>query len=64
MAAETLAASDAVDMSYYLASLLSEILFHEKEKNVINVCCYVGNHSLVDNVHSKKNVLEKRLRID
>ena len=64
LAAETLAASDAVDMSYYLGSVLSEILFNTKDCNVINISCFVDNQSLVENVHSTKNVSEKRLRID
>lgn len=64
LAAETLAASDAVDMCYYLGSVLSEILFQEQEKNVIPIYCYVDNQSLVENVHSMKNVSEKRLRLD
>ena len=64
LAAETLAASHSVDMCYYLGSVLSEVLFHEHDKNVIPICCYVDNHSLVENVHSMKNVSEKRLRID
>ena len=33
-------------------------------KNVIPICSYVDNHSLVENVHSTKNVNEKRLRIN
>ncbi|KAK4327467.1 hypothetical protein Pmani_002131 [Petrolisthes manimaculis] len=64
LAAETLAASDAVDMCYFLGTVLSEILFHVNDKNVIPICSYVDNHSLVENVHSTKNVSEKRLRID
>ena len=64
LAAETLAASDAVDMSYYLGTVLSEILFRVNDKNVIPICSYVDNHSVVENVHSTKRVNEKRLRID
>ena len=64
LAAETLAASDAVDMSYYLGSVLSEVLFNVKDSNVIHISCFVDNQSLVENVHSTKNVSEKRLRID
>ena len=44
--------------------MLSEILFQVHDKNVIPICSFVDNHSLVENVHSTKNVSEKRLRID
>lgn len=54
LAAETLVALDAVDMRYYLGSVLSEILFHVSEKNVIPICCHVDNYSLVENIHSYK----------
>ena len=64
LAAETLAASDAVDSCYYLGSMLSEILFNVHGRNVIPITCYVDNYSLFENVHSTKNVNEKRLRID
>lgn len=64
LAAETLAASDAVDTCYYLGSMLSEILFNVHDKNVIPITCYVDNYSLFENAHSTKNVTEKRLRID
>lgn len=62
LAAETLALVEAVDMGYYLQNILSEILFTHKIS--IPMECYVDNHSLWDNVHSTKNVSEKRLRID
>merc|ERR1712198_15773 len=64
LAAETLAASDAVDSCYYLGNMLSEILFNVHGRNVIPITCYVDNYSLFENVHSTKNVNEKRLRID
>ena len=62
LAAETLAAADAIDNAYYLGEILSEILFrHGKD---IPIELYVDNKSLHDNVFSVKNVAEKRLRID
>ena len=62
LAAETLAASDAIDNAYYLSEILSQILF--KNKVNIPIELYVDNKSLYDNVFSVKNVAEKRLRID
>ena len=64
LAAETLAMSDAVDVSYYLGRMLSEILFGVMDDNVIPIVSYVDNYSLFENVFSTKNVSEKRLRID
>ena len=62
LAAETLAASDAIDNAYYLAEILSEILFRNDRD--ISIKLMVDNKSLFDNVYSVKNVNEKRLRID
>ena len=62
LAAETLAASDAIDNAYYLAEILSEILF--KNSRDIPIRLMLDNKSLFNNVHSVKNVSEKRLRID
>lgn len=62
LAAETLAAAEAVDMAYYLGNMLSQILYDEERKFPVEL--YVDNHSLYDNVYSVKNVSEKRLRVD
>ena len=64
LAAETLAVSDAVDVAYYLGSMLSEIIFGVRDENVIPIVSYVDNYSLFENAYSTKNVNEKRLRID
>ena len=63
LAAETLAATDAVDMAFYLGNVLSQVLYNE-DKNVIPIQLVVDNYSLYENVYSTKNVTEKRLRID
>ena len=62
LAAETLAAADAIDNAYYLAEILTEILFRNTKD--ISIRLMVDNKSLFDNVYSVKNVSEKRLRID
>ena len=64
LAAETLAASESADMSFYLGQILSEILYKEGPNDNIPILCNVDNKSLFENVHSTKNVDEKRLRID
>ena len=63
LAAETLAATEAVDMAYYIGNVLSQVI-HNVEKNIIPIELVVDNRSLHDNVYSTKNVSEKRLRID
>ena len=62
LAAETLAAADAIDSAYYISHILSQILFDSKLEIPIEL--FVDNKSLYDNVYSVKNVSEKRLRID
>ena len=64
IAAESLSASDAADVCYYLGCLLSEILFGASNGNVIPIVSYVDNYSIFENVYSTKSVSEKRLRID
>ena len=64
LAAETLAASEAVDACYYLGQILSEILYNGSYVNKFPIICNVDNKSLYENVYSTKNVAEKRLRID
>ena len=64
LAAETLALVEAVDMAFYLGCILSEILYNGSKTLEIPIQCYVDNKSLWDNIHSTKNVSEKRLRID
>ena len=62
LAAETLALSDAIDDGVYLSELLSELIFNGSKHIPIEI--YTDSKSLYDSLNSKKNVLEKRLRID
>ena len=62
LAAETLALSDAVDNGIYLSKMLSELLSNDTYCIPIEVV--TDSKSLYDARHSKKNVLEKFLRID
>ena len=64
LASETLPMVEAVDMAYYLGCILTEILFNNCKSNNIPIECVVDNKSLFENIHSTKNVGEKRLRID
>lgn len=64
LAAEALAASEAVDASYYLGQILSDILYKWSLQNKFPIVRNVHNKSLYDNVHSTKSVTDKRLRID
>ena len=63
LASEALALSDGVDNAFSLASLAGEIIFGVKKKQ-IPIHCHVDNNDLVQAIHSKKNVSDKRLRIE
>ena len=54
--------SDAVENGVYLAKVLSELLFNDTY--CIPVEVMTDSKTLYDALHSKKNVLEKFLRID
>ena len=63
IAAETLAATEGIDMALYLSDVISQIICNGKSE-CIPVKLYIDNKSLYENVYSTKNVSEKRLRID
>ena len=60
LASETLALVEALDSAYYIATIIKEL----SGISDLKIECFVDNQSLVENVHSTKNVSEKRLRID
>ena len=62
LAAETLALSDALDDAVYMMKLFSEIMFNNYYKIPIEIV--IDNKSLYESLFSKKNVIEKCLRID
>ena len=65
MASETLIQVEAAEASYWIANLLSEILYEKKESRVMpRIECHTDNHQLYDAVHSLKSIEDKRLRID
>ena len=57
-----LALSDALDDAIYLRKLFSEIMFNDNYDIPIEII--IDNKSLYDALFSKKNVIEKCLRID
>ena len=59
IAAETLALLDCAEAAVYIANILCEIT-----GNALKIYCLVDNKSLVDSLHSSKNVEDRRLRID
>ena len=61
LAAETLAAIEALDSAYLVAKLLSEFL---SEKNTREIDIFTDNKSLYDAVGTSNLVVEKRLRVD
>ena len=63
LSAETLSAYDAVDEAIYIGHMLTELYYDDYFQNKIPVIVYTDNQSLHDNIHSTKQVKEKRLRI-
>ena len=65
MAAETLIQVDSAEASYWLATLLSEMLYGQSNyQNKIIIECNTDNHQLYDSVLSIGPVQDKRLRIE
>ena len=64
LAAEALSMQDALDHALYLGSVLTEIYCNTYVENKLPVVVYTDNKSLHQNVHSTKQVHEKRLRIN
>ena len=62
LAAETLVLIDTTDDGIYISELISELVFNGVKHIPIEI--YTDSKSLDDALKSKKNVIEKRLRID
>ena len=60
LAAETLALVDCAEAAIYIRKILKELCNCEN----VPINCHVDNKSLIDALNSKKNVEDKRLRID
>ena len=59
LAAETLALIDCAETAVYIQQIIKEL-----SNCAIPIDCFTDNKSLLDSVQSKKNVDDKRLRID
>ena len=65
MAAETLIQVDSAEASYWLATLLREMLYGQSNyQNKIIIECNTDNHQLYDSVLSIGPIQDKRLRIE
>ena len=69
LSAETSAMVDALDITYFLSNVLSEVLFltsvfHKMPVNRIPILAFTDNESLYRTVHSTVMTNEHRLRID
>ena len=60
----TLVLRDALDEAIYLASIMTELYCNNYRVNELPVVAYTDNKLLHENLHSTKQVREKRLRID
>ena len=65
MAAETLIQVEATEACFWLANLLSEMLYCKPndDKN-IKIECYTDNHQLYDSVYSIRPIQDKCLRTE
>ena len=65
MAAETLIQVEAAEACFWLASLLSKILYCKPndDKN-IKIECFTDNHQLYDSVYSIRPIQDKRLQME
>ena len=64
LTAETLAFLEGVDSTYYISTLLAEIMYGNIDNHKLPIEAYVDNKSLTDALKSTKFVTDKRLRID
>ena len=55
---------DALDEAIYLDSIMTELYCNNYRVNELPVVAYTDNKSLHENLHSTKQVHEKRLMID
>ena len=60
LAAETLALVDCAEAAVFIRQIIRDIC----KAGDLPINCYIDNKSLLDTLHSKKNVDDKRLRID
>lgn len=63
LAAEALAMLDSVDNAVYIGSMITELYRGQFKKNEIPVTVYTDSKSVHENLHSTKQVNEKRLRV-
>ena len=47
-----------------IKSLLVELIGKGSYQNIIPICCYTDNKSLVDTINLTKTLTEKRLQVD
>ena len=65
MASETLIQVEAAEASYWIANLMAEILYVNRETCVMpQIECHTDSNQLYDAGHSLKLIEDKRLRID
>lgn len=63
LSAETLALIEAAESSYWLSSIIRDVVFDGKGLQIA-MECYTDCKSLVDAAHSSKGILDRRLRVD
>ena len=64
LSAETLALKKILETCFMIKSLLVELIGKGSYQNIIPICCYTDNKSLVDTINLTKTLTEKRLQVD
>ena len=64
LSAEKLALEESLKTFFMLKSLLVELIGKDSYQNIIPICCYTDNKSLVDAINFTKRRTETRLQVD
>ena len=64
LSGETLALEESLETCFMIKSLLAELIGKGNYQNIVPICFYTDNKSLVDTINSIKMLTEKRLQVD
>ena len=65
LASEALALADGIDCATSVATLYNELMYNKSTlEGGVHIRCVIDNKDLLEAIHSKKNVSEKRLRLE
>ena len=64
LSTETLALEESLEACFMIKSLLAELISKDSYQNLIPICSYNDNKSLVDTINSTNTLTEKRFQVD